>query len=158
MKGKIIKFLLFFLLIYGLAHPQPPLPRERVREQIETIRMWKLTAALNLSQEQSMRFFPLFNQWESKQRQLGRERDRLLEELKAVLKREKPKEKEIRDLLIKLEENQTEREKGQKDFWVQASEILTIRQRAEYLIFQRDFERRIREIVKDIRDHRREKR
>jgi Spy/CpxP family protein refolding chaperone len=158
MKGKIIKFLLFFLLIYGVAHPQPPLPRERVREQIETIRMWKLTAALNLSQEQSMRFFPLFNQWESKQRQLGQERDRLLEELKAVLKREKPKEKEIRDLLIKLEENQTEREKGQKDFWVQASEILTIRQRAEYLIFQRDFERRIREIVKDIRDHRREKR
>ena len=158
MKGKIIKFLLFFLLIYGVAHPQPPLPRERVREKIETIRMWKLTAALNLSQEQSMRFFPLFNQWESKQRQLGRERDRLLEKLKAVLKREKPKEKEIRELLIKLEENQTDREKGQKDFWVQASEILTIRQRAEYLIFQRDFERRIREIVKDIRDHRREKR
>ena len=158
MKGKIIKFLLFFLLIYGLAQSQPPLPRERVREQIETIRMWKLTAALNLSQEQSMRFFPLFNQWESKQRQLGRERDRLLEELKVVLKREKPKEKEIRDLLIKLEENQTKREKGQKDFWGQASEILTIRQRAEYLIFQRDFEKRIREIVKDIREHRREKR
>lgn len=157
MRGRILKFFLFLFLISGLAYTQP-LPRKRVREQIETIRMWKLTAALNLSQEQSMRFFPLFNQWEREKRQLDLEGDRLLDELKLVLKRERPKEKEIRTLLERLEENRARRGEGQKDFWLQASKILTLRQRAEYLIFQRDFERRIREIIKGIRERQRERR
>lgn len=157
MRGRILKFFLFLFLINGLAYPQP-LPKERVREQIETIRMWKLTEALNLSQEQSMRFFPLFNQWERERHQLDLERNRLLDELKLVLKRERPKEKEIRTLLERLEENRVRRGEGQKDFWLQASKILTLRQRAEYLIFQRDFERRIREIIKGIRERQRERR
>ncbi len=157
MRGRILKFFLFLFLISGLAYSQP-LPRKRVREQIETIRMWKLTEALNLSQEQSMRFFPLFNQWERERHQLDLERDRLLDELKLVLKRERPKEKEIRTLLERLEENRVRRGEGQKDFWLQASKILTLRQRAEYLIFQRDFERRIREIIKGIRERQRERR
>jgi len=157
MRGRILKFFLFLFLISGLAYPQP-LPKERVREQIETIRMWKLTEALNLSQEQSMRFFPLFNQWEREKRQLDLEGDRLLDEMKLVLKKERLKEKEIRTLLERLEENRVRRREGQKDFWLQASEILTLRQRAEYLIFQRDFERRIREIIKGIRERQRERR
>jgi len=157
MRGRILKFFLFLFLISGLAYSQP-LPKERVREQIETIRMWKLTEALNLSQEQSMRFFPLFNQWEREKRQLDLEGDRLLDEMKLVLKKERLKEKEIRTLLERLEENRVRRREGQKDFWLQASEILTLRQRAEYLIFQRDFERRIREIIKGIRERQRERR
>ena len=157
MRGRILKFFLFLFLISGLAYTQP-LPRKRVREQIETIRMWKLTEALNLSQEQSMRFFPLFNQWERERHQLDLERNRFLDELKLVLKRERPKEKEIRTLLERLEENRVRRGEGQKDFWLQASKILTLRQRAEYLIFQRDFERRIREIIKGIRERQRERR
>jgi len=157
MRGRILKFFLFLFLISGLAYPQP-LPKEKVREQIETIRMWKLTEALDLSQEQSMRFFPLFNQWEREKRQLDLEGDRLLDEMKLVLKKERLKEKEIRTLLERLEENRVRRGEGQKDFWLQASEILTLRQRAEYLIFQRDFERRIREIIKGIRERQRERR
>jgi len=157
MRGRILKFFLFLFLISGLAYPQP-LPKERVREQIETIRMWKLTEALNLSQEQSMRFFPLFNQWEREKRQLDLEGDRLLDEMKLVLKKERLKEKEIRTLLERLEENRVRRGEGQKDFWLRASKILTLRQRAEYLIFQRDFEKRIREIIKGIRERQRERR
>ncbi len=157
MSHKIIGYLPLFLLISGLTYSQP-LPKERIREQIETIRMWKLTEALNLSEEQSMRFFPLFNKWEREKRQLDEERNRLLDQLENILDQERPKEREIKSLLKRLEENQTRRAKGRKDFWLQVSEILTLKQRAEYLIFQRNFERRIREIIKNIREHRRERR
>jgi Spy/CpxP family protein refolding chaperone len=157
MKAKILKFFLFPFLITGLAYAQP-LPRERVRKQIETIRMWKLTEALNLTQEQSMRFFPLFNQFQRESRRLDQERNRLLDRLKDVLGEERPKEKEMSDLIKRLKENRTKKEEGQRDFWLQASRILTIRQRAELLIFQRDFEKRIREIIKGIREHQRERR
>ncbi len=152
-----LKTLILLFLICGVASPQP-VPRERVRERIEIIRMWKLTEALNLSQEQSMRFFPLFNQWEGKSHQLDEERNGLLDELELVLAQERPKEKEIRTLLQRLEENQAKKVKEQRDFWLHASEILTVRQRAEYLIFQRDFERRIKEIIRDIRERRIERR
>ncbi len=157
MKSKILKFLLFPLLISGLAYSQPQ-PRERVRKQIETIRMWKLTEALNLNQEQSMRFFPLFNQFQKEKRQLDQERNRLLDQLKDVLRQERPKEKEMRALLKRVEENRIKKGEGQRDFWLQTSQILTLRQRVELLIFQRDFEKRIREIIKGIREHQRERR
>jgi len=57
-----------------------------------------------------------------------------------------------------VEENRIKKGEGQRDFWLQASKILTVRQRAELLIFQRDFERRIREIIKGIREHQGERR
>jgi len=157
MKGNILKFFLFPFLIAGLAYSQP-LPRERARKQIETIRMWKLTEALNLSQEQSMKFFPLFNQFQRENRKLDQERNRLLDQLQDVLAEKRPKEKKLRTLLKMVEENRIKKGEGQRDFWLQASKILTVRQRAELLIFQRDFERQIREIIKGIREHRGERR
>ena len=64
---RIISIVIIILALTGFVSAQfgPDFKKgeckERLRERIEMIRMWKLVETLNLSEEQSVEFFPIFN-------------------------------------------------------------------------------------------------
>ena len=73
--------------------------RIKLRQRIETIRMWKLLERLDLSQEQSIQFLPLYQDFEETNRQIDEENLILFEDLREQMNSEKIDEVEIEETL-----------------------------------------------------------
>ncbi|MBM4128997.1 MAG: hypothetical protein FJ243_02630 [Nitrospira sp.] len=126
--------------------------REQVRKRINLIRMWRLTEELNLDEETGAKLFPLLRQHEEKRRELAKKREELLFALKAQLKTGKPHEDKISVILREWEEIHTEEENLSRREKEDLREILSIEQRAKYLIFQHEFTKEMRRMIADVRE------
>jgi len=121
--------------------------RECLRERIKMVRMWKLVESLDLTEEQSVVFFPLFNEHDSAIDECRSDMQRLMSRMQEELEKSEPSEKELTvliDSLSFLRELQYEKE---SQFYEKLKEILTVKQQAELVIFQRNFMREIRELI-----------
>ena len=86
-------FLIFIFLLTTQAvkaqrPPAHPFPeegkRERLREEIETMKMWKMLEVLDLSQEQSDKFLPVWREMQKAQKDFRDRREDLLKSLETV--------------------------------------------------------------------------
>ena len=127
--------------------------KEGLRERIEMIRMWKLIEILNLTQEQSVAFLPIFNAYESSMDVEMKEVDELLDKLESELEADKPNESSIEETLDRLKSIRINRCEAEEEFQAQIEEILTIEQRAEYALFKRKFGEEVRKILDMGRGH-----
>ncbi|HEX9913188.1 MAG TPA: hypothetical protein VGB01_08085, partial [candidate division Zixibacteria bacterium] len=100
-------FLLAGKTLYAQGPPGRPFPeegkRERLKEEIETMKMWKMLEALNLSQEQSDKFLPAWRELQKAQKVFRERRENLFRMLEMALMEEKAKEVKIKDILFQLE-------------------------------------------------------
>jgi len=163
---KKLKFLevFFFVLIFSLtaqgvqaqrppAHPFPEEgKRERLREEIETMKMWKMLEVLNLTDEQSDKFLPAWRELQKAQKDFREKREDLLKSLEGVLGAEKPDEGKIKDILAQLEKQRSRLDEVQQRFRQKAQEVLTIEQQAKLLLFEDRFEKRMMEIIRQYRE------
>ncbi len=181
-------FLLAGKTLYAQGPPGPPFPeegkRERLKEEIETMKMWKMIEALNLSQEQSDRFLPAWRELQKAQKTFREKRENLFRELEIVLGKvevddgtrigtkgrvpgdavghatmgrvtdEKPKEGKIKDILIQLEKERIFLEEVQQRFREKAKELLTLEQQAKLLLFEDSFEKKMMDIIRQYRGKR----
>lgn len=123
--------------------------RERLRKRIETLRIWKLTKALDLDEKTAARLFPLMNRHDRERAEVEREIKESMKNLRKALRVEN--EGKLSGLLEKLRNshkalqglNDEEREDLEK--------ILTVKQQARYIIFQQEFNREIRRIIGEAR-------
>ncbi len=127
------------------------MPREQMARRIKQLQMWKLTERLNLSEEQAMRFFPRYNRYQddltnavqSLQQHLLR-----LQELQQSDAKDSDIDKEIR-AVIEERKNVTDiLPKYLNEF----REVLTARQTADLILFERDFLRDITEVLERVRE------
>ncbi len=143
--GKILILLPFCL---SLAQP---LQKREPKELIETIRIWRLTEELNLSEDQAAKLFPKLKKIREVKREFKRKRREILKAIEKELKRKKPREdvlkKEIEDLNREDKEFREKEERLKEEIF----EVLTIEQQARFLLFQERFDREIREMIKRIR-------
>lgn len=139
------------LLIFpSLLHPQEfSEEREKVKERIETIRMWKMMNTLDLSREQSEKIFPLLQEIEERRRMLFEERGRAMRELEETVRGEHPDEGAVVALMERIEQNQEEMEKLRREEKKSLGSILSPLQQGRYLIFKETFERELRSIIRD---------
>jgi hypothetical protein len=167
MKGYVVKIvmLLFFMLGSSstvMAEPRgdfdaPPTKEqmEKVRSRIETLRMWKLTKALDLDEKTSAQLFPLLNKYDKKRADLERTLRDNIRELRESLSGKR--EGQVRSILEKLEQNHKAMQ-GIKDAeWDELKGILTVEQQARFILFQLEFEREIRRIIDETRGRRHER-
>lgn len=157
MKNNIIAGLLLTMLaLSGLpdtvkAEPQdfdrPPNKEqmERVRERVETLRIWKLTKALDLDEKTSAQLFPVLNRYDKKRAETHNAIRNDMRELRDSV-REK-REGRIRNVLERLENDHTALQRVNDEERAELKNILTIEQQANYLIFQHEFEHEIRKII-----------
>ncbi len=152
-------FLLAGEALYAQEPPGRPFPekgkRERVKEEIETMKMWKMLEALNLSQEQSDKFLPAWRELQKAQKVFRERRENLFRMLEMTLAEEKPKEGKIKDILIQLEKERLFLDEVQQRFREKAKEILTLEQQAKLLLFEEKFEKRMMDIIRQYREKRR---
>jgi len=154
----IFIFILTAQAVYAQRPPARPFPeegkRERLREEIETMKMWKMLEVLDLTDEQSNDFLPAWRELQKAQKDFREKREDLLKSLEAVLGEEKPDEGKIKDILGQLENKRSQLEEVQQRFRHKAQEVLTIEQQAKLLLFEDRFEKRMMEIIRQYREKR----
>jgi Spy/CpxP family protein refolding chaperone len=142
----------FLFLISGYLLSQEPRPdRDRIRERIEMVRVWKMTEALDLSKEQADRLLVPLEAIEEKRRDLREENGRLMKNLRSAVAGENPDEGAVKDLLDQLErlEDRIRETDGEERTLVRS--VLSPVQEGRYVVFKRNFERELRNIVRDVR-------
>jgi Spy/CpxP family protein refolding chaperone len=149
-------FLLAAQAVYAQRPPARPFPeegkRERLRDEIETMKMWKMLEVLNLTDEQSDKFLPAWRELQKAQKDFREKREDLLKSLEGVLGAEKPDEGKIRDIMGQLEKERSRLDEVQQRFRQKAQEVLTIEQQAKLLLFEDRFEKRMMEIIRQYRE------
>jgi hypothetical protein len=112
---------------------------------LENVRIYRMTKELDLSSEQAMEFFPRLKEFQQK--------NRILNEMREEIKKGSS-DQEILTLLNEFEKAHRDRLENQVKRMKEMFEILTAKQRAKFLIFQDDFNREIRELIKDVKQQR----
>lgn len=114
-------------------------PARKVRENVRTLMMLRMTHALELNEEQTAKIFPLITRIEKEKIEIQSQILKETRELRLILRAEGPDEKQITEK-IDLIKGLRARLKG-KDDELESSieENLTLVQRAKYLVFWQDF-------------------
>lgn len=144
------KMLVVFLIIVGsglYANPD-----KDPREIIENIRIYRMTKELDLSSEQAMEFFPKLKEFQQVEHTFQDEKTRILNALRDRIDRGSS-DQEILALLTEYEMVYRDRLSQLIEKTKEMFEILTPRQRAKFLIFQDDFNREIREMIKKVKQN-----
>ncbi len=145
MKKLILLFVPVLLLV-----AQEPYDKKDPREIIEKVRIYKLTEALDLTEEQTTKFFPHLKEMRKTEQEFQKQRLELIQKLRDLLKNNTP-EQEIVNVLNKFQEIHKKRITAQMKEIEDLRQILTPVQQAKFMIFQEDFEREIRELIREVR-------
>jgi len=129
---------------------QPDLPmRGPAAERIERLKKIRLMEVLNLDEEASLRFFSRFNSYQDELRTFQQRRQeamRTVEDLRNSAVSDADIEKGIQALRIADGKFLEMRDKH----WKEIREILTTKQFAAYVVFEHNFQRYLRELMRDV--------
>ena len=133
---------LFLTATMAAAQPQPGRRgpgRDRLRENLNRLRLIRMTEALDLTEDQTAKIFPLASRMEKEKAEIVRELGAKMADLRQMIGEGTPRDEDlaarveaIRQLRRSLQEKDLEFEK-----FLQAN--LTGIQVAKYVIFQADF-------------------
>ena len=131
--------------------PASTAERRKIRENIETLRMYKLLEALDLTSEQSAEFLPALKAFQDAKRGFQEERRNLLRELEGALESEEANQAKLEQTLTALEDTREEFQAELVKFLQKARSMLTLQQRARLQLFEERFERRLRDSIRQMR-------
>ncbi|MEO0190474.1 MAG: hypothetical protein ABIL70_07640 [candidate division WOR-3 bacterium] len=138
------------LFLIPLLFAQDEFDEKDPREIIEKVRIYKLTEALDLTTEQATRFFPKLKEMRKSEQEFQKERIKLVKELKALIEAN-AQESEIIKILNRYSEIHKKRMIDHARELEGLKEVLTPLQQAKFLIFQEEFEREIRNLIREVR-------
>ncbi len=126
--------------------------REKIRQRIETIKIWKLTKALDLDANSAAVLFPLMNKYDKKRSEIQHDIRKNLRELKQGI--EIHDDTTLSRLMNTIEQNHRELQELKDREWEEMKSVLTVGQQAKLIIFRINFEREIRKIISETRKDR----
>ena len=149
------------LLVFGLTllfgqsvHAQPFQPDERRPfERIEHFKKVRLIEMLDMKEEQSVRFFARLNEHDNTKRDLMKEKMDVLDKIERLV-RNHADEKEFEKLFPEVAEMNEKIVQEDQRFFNSLPDVLSAEQRGKYLLFERQFERELREAMRDIQGRR----
>lgn len=124
MKNTKFLFLLLFL-VSSFSFAQPGKLRERMqqkKEQVKSMKIAYITSELNLTPDEAAKFWPLFNEFEEKQRDIRQ--DKIKNYIDRSQNSEKLSEKEASTLLNQMETAEEELHQLRKKFVANLKTVL----------------------------------
>jgi Spy/CpxP family protein refolding chaperone len=119
---------------------------------LENLRILKMLETIDLSEEQSAQFLPLFHEFRRDTREIHQKRDEVVERIRDMLSRE-VSDNEIKSELEKLRSNAREFAARLEKFFNDCEGVLTTRQMARLMIFHERFERDMLKSLREFRRH-----
>jgi Spy/CpxP family protein refolding chaperone len=135
----------------GRGEPMSEEKRAEIRKKIEAIRIWRLTEELKLDANTSAKLSSLLSSLEQKRREIQREQMATLNMLQQSLKAPKIEESRIKSDLDKLEKDYRAMQDLKYKEMSGLKNILTIEQQGRYVIFQLEFMREMRGMIRGAR-------
>lgn len=129
--------------------------REVVRKKVEAVRLARLTETLQLDEKTAAKFIPVITAIEQKRRQLMKENQETMRELKIMLHASPPDESKLKIAINAIEKTRHEIASLREKEYSAARDNLTVTQMARYLLFNQDFQREMRGMVEGARHPRR---
>jgi Spy/CpxP family protein refolding chaperone len=150
-------FLLALAVAVGLslAIAQPPQEKSGGR-QWERISQWRkirLIEMLSLTEDQSVRFFARMNEHDVARRELIRAKGEALDRLDRMV-RNKAEAQEYEKVIPEVVAADEKIRAEQKRFFDSLPDVLSPEQRAKFLLFERQFEKELREAMREVQRRR----
>lgn len=129
----------------------PDSPPDELRS-FESIKLWRMTQALDLTEEQAAKIFPKLHQLQKERHQFRQNYRQMMQELSAMVRDPQVQE----NLLIKKMEQIEKGERAFREMQRKGHEeikvLLTPVQQAKLMLFQEKFDRDLRQILREIRE------
>lgn len=153
-----LRWPMFCVLMVGLALPaasQEPTPPMRGRggERVEEFKKIRMMDALKLDEETSVRFFARYNKHRDTMHEFQDRANKLIDKLES-LRQKKASDEELQAALQELQGVQEEMTKERTRYMEDLKSLLTPGQLADYLVFERNFYRNLRETLRDMQRER----
>ncbi len=146
------KLLLLTIILIGTSLGQPPPMEGRMNKQnMDAIRIWKLTEVLELTEDQVVSFLPLIQIHERKLKEIQGEIRVLAKDAHALKEKGDVSQKQVDKFIKRYSEKQSEAHKIKSDFVQSLSKHLTPEQQLIYLGFETRFRSDLREYMKNER-------
>ena len=154
--GWLACVLLFPSMLFAQSgHPGDTQGGDRPYERIENLRKVRLVEILELKEDQSVRLIARMNEHDTARRAIMKERGEALYKLERLIRNKSDDseyEKAFADVSAVDDKLTTER----RSYIAGLSDILTPTQRAKMLIFERRFEKELREAMREAQRRRKE--
>jgi len=126
----------------------------RLRENLATLRLIRLTQALDLSEDQTAKIFPFINKIEKDKVEVQRRLGGDIQELRRIVSGGDPAEAEIGPLIarIKAAQDKVKLLDAESEAFLEKS--LTLVQQGKYVLFQIDFYRLLEQAVAGLKPQR----
>lgn len=124
------------------------------RHLIETIKIWKMTEALNLDEGQAAKLFPKLAQLEASRREFYRRQHVLRNELAELLRQRPLQDEEIKARLDQLDRAEIDFRGREQAIKGGLRSILSPEQQARLALFEDRFESEMRRVIQDLRQRR----
>ena len=146
------RILLLTIVLMGTSLGQPPQMEGRMNPQnMDAIRIWKLTEVLELTEEQVVTFLPLVQIHERQLKQVQGEIRTLAKDAQLLRKKGDVTQKQVDKFMNRYSEKQNEIYKIKNDFVKSLPKYLTPEQQLIYLGFEARFRNELREYMKNER-------
>lgn len=143
-------------LAITLLHAQvpdiPPAPGEALPRNVEAVRIYKLTQALNLTDDQITTFIPAMQRHEEQVRDAQQALHKIMDEGRTLLNSDKVNQKDVDKFIARVNQQQNRVQQLNQDFLNSLSKHLTPRQQLQFLGFEERFRRQLREFIQQRRD------
>ena len=138
------------------AQDLPPVSG-RAGERLEMWRKMRIQEVLRLDEETSVRFFARYSKHTQQFREINLQRNSLVDQL-SLTNRSGSSDAERQKLIDKLMQSEEEITHAKLAFLEDLKELLTPRQLASYIVFERDFNKNVRDILRQLAQERIDKR
>lgn len=130
---------------YGEDHPSGP----RGRERVEQLRKMKLIETLGLDEDKSVRFISRFSKHQEQMRSLFNERSTTVDNLEQAIKDSRESEySRLIEIVFAVDRKIIDE---RVKFIKSLDDLLTKEQQAKFLVFDRNFNRDLRDMIFDAR-------
>ena len=142
-------------LVWGQEPAEPPgaqpRPRDEAFRMIDAYFLSNLQESLGLSDEQFVRILPMVKRLQNDRRQMAQRRQRALFEMKKLLQSGRATEGRLEELLRELKAVESEQPPVVRRDLDAIDGVLTPVQQAKYRILELEVERKIRELMTQMR-------
>ncbi|MFH1313471.1 MAG: hypothetical protein ABIJ00_09660 [Candidatus Eisenbacteria bacterium] len=127
---------------------------ESPRDIIEAYRVWKLTEALDLSEEQMPVFFARLREVDEAAADFKQEEREALEEIAHLLDKKDSDEGDLARALARYEDLKREHREDTERLRSEAVSLLNVRQRCQHAVFEERFRSELRDMIARVREMR----
>jgi Spy/CpxP family protein refolding chaperone len=150
----IAAFLFCLFIIYGTAAlaqdpPGPPPFGGPGATKFEQFKKMRIIEALRLDDETAIRFVTKYNKFTEEMREFGKQRNEISERLEEAL-RNKAGDEAVDKIIKEFIQHEGKSEELRNKFYQGLREILTTKQIAQYIVFEKNFNQNIRDVMREM--------